>query len=609
LTKRSRPARAVAREPARPRRRDHRLWIAAALVGLTLAVYAPVRHHDFVNLDDAQYVSQNPAVLAGLTWQGVAWAFTAGHAGNWHPLTWISHMIDVELFGRGAGGPHLTNLVLHMASAVLLFWLLASLTGAPFRSGAVAALFAVHPLHVESVAWVAERKDVLSTLLWVLTIWSYVGWVRRPAASRYWVLCAVFALALMAKPMVVTLPFVLLLLDVWPLGRRGFQSSWVPLVREKAPLFVLALASSVVTLVVQSHAGAVQAAGAFPIGQRVANALVAYVTYLRQAIWPAGLAALYPYPSSIPPWQVGAALAGLAGASWLAVRAASRHPSVLVGWLWYLGTLGPVIGLIQVGSQPFADRYTYVPLIGVFIVAAWGLPDLVGGTRAGRTVLAGAAVVAIAGCAVAARQQVSHWKDGVALWTHAVGVTRDNYRAYTNLGQALTAAGRARDAVPAFDAALRINPTFAEAHNYFGLALMEVGETARAIGHYRDAIRLRPRFVEARNNLGLALASAGQLDAAQREFSEALHLDPGFAPARTNLGIALAQLGRLDDAEREFREAVRLQPDSVEAHLNLAAALADLGRRPEAIRELEAVLRIDPSHAAARQLLAQLRRD
>ena len=567
--------------------------IAAGLVCLTIAAYAPVRHHDFINLDDVQYVSGNPAVLAGLTWEGVTWAFTSGHAGNWHPLTWLSHMLDVELFGPGPGPQHITNLVLHIASTLLLFGLLTSLTGARLRGAIVAALFAVHPLHVESVAWIAERKDVLCLALSLAALQAYVAYVRAPRWSRAALVCVLMAAALMAKPMAVTLPFVMLLLDVWPLGRFGRSA-----VREKLPLFALAAASSVVTVLVQQQSGAVQSVVAFPLMRRVGTALMAYVVYIGKAVWPAALAPLYPYPDLSWIAVVGAALV-LAALTALALRAASRWPYAAVGWFWYLGTLVPVIGLIQVGSQPYADRYTYLPLIGMSVAVVWGLADALGRSWAGRTALAVVASLAVVGCALLTRAQVAHWRDAVTLWRHTVAVTEGNYRAHTNLGQALTAAGRSAEALPAFETAIRLRPDFAEARNYHGVALMDRGDVERAAVEFGHAVRLLPRFVEARNNLGLALAQMGRLPEAVTEFKEAIRLSPAFAPAHTNLGIALAQLGRLDEAAVAFREAARLQPDSVETHLNLAAALTDLGRVAEAIGQYDLALRLDPASAAA----------
>jgi tetratricopeptide (TPR) repeat protein len=594
--------------------------VAAAVV-----VYLPVRHHEFVNFDDPQYVVDNRPVQAGLTWPGLSWAFTARHAGNWHPLTWLSHMLDVQLYGLDPGAHHVTSVLLHVASTVLLFGLLHGMTGAMLRSGFVAALFAVHPLHVESVAWVAERKDVLSGLFFVLTLRAYAAYVRRPQPRRYGLVLALFALGLMAKPMLVTLPLVLLVVDFWPLQRPFTRR----LILEKLPLLALAAVSSVITLVVQRQSGAVKGLEALPLDRRLANAAVAYVAYVGKMLWPTGLAAIYPYPASLPAWRVAGAVSILAAVSIAALRTARSRPYLLAGWLWYLVTLVPVIGLVQVGSQPMADRYTYIPLIGLFIAGAWALPD-----RA----LAPAAVLAVAGCAVAARAQVGHWRNSAALWEHAVAVTHDNHRAETNLGHALAKQGRTGEAIPHYLEALRIAPDFAEAHNDLGHALAEQGRTSEAIAHYSEAVRLLPGYVEARNNLAVALSGEGRNDEAIRQFSEALRLDPALAVSHNNLGAALAKQGNFPEALREFSEAVRIDPDYADAtrnmalahnalgaaladqrktdeamahyaeavrlapdltdgHANLAAALAGQGRLDEAIHEFQEALRLAPGDA------------
>jgi protein O-mannosyl-transferase len=494
--------------------RGRTILVVLALAALTVAVYAPVGHFDFVQLDDPAYVTENPNVLGGLTLEGLSWAFTTGHAANWHPVTWLSHMLDVQLFGVAAGAHHLTSLALHAANTLLLFGLLVLLTGALWRSALVAALFAVHPLHVESVAWVAERKDVLSTFFMLLTLWAYAGFVRHvgPAATAggatagrsrrvyYALMLVVFALGLMAKPMLVTLPFVLLLLDVWPLER--LNPAW-PRVREKLPLFVMAAASSIVTFVVQQRGGAVTPFEVHPFSLRLQNAVVSVVAYLRDALWPAGLTVLYSFPSAVPPEQVAISLAVLAVVSLAAYRLARREPYLLVGWLWYLGTLVPVAGLVQVGVQARADRYTYVPLIGVFIMVAWGLAALVGRRPRLRMVVSAAAIGAIVGCAVTARVQAGYWTDSVALWTRATMIT------------------------------LHVDEF--EAHMSLGTALGNQGRVDEAREHFAEAARLRPESDAAHCSLGIALARSGRLTDAVRELNEALRLNPGNQAARRAL--------------------------------------------------------------------------
>jgi tetratricopeptide (TPR) repeat protein len=623
-----------------------RFGLALGIVLSVALVYAPVRHHAFVNFDDTQYVAENAHVSAGLTRNAVEWAFTTTHAGNWHPLTWLSHMLDVQLFGLDAGAHHVMNVFLHAANALLLFWLWLRMSGALGRSAFVAAVFAVHPLHVESVAWIAERKDVLSACFGLLCLLAYDGYRRTATPARYAWVVVTFALALLSKPMLVTLPALLLLLDWWPLGRTAA----VPLPRlllEKAPLFALSAASSAITLSAQSGGGAVKALEALPLGRRAANALVAYAGYVRRTLWPEGLAVLYPYPSTIETWKLVGALALLGLVTWLALRGRTRRPYLAVGWLWYLGMLVPVIGLVQVGSQPMADRYMYLPMVGLLVMLAWGVAELVMAPPARRWLPMAAALSVIA-CAVIARRQVGHWRDSIALWEHALAVTRDNPRAHANLAHALSKQGRLDEALPHYGEAVRLKPDFAEAHNNLGYALAGQGRHADAIGHYREAVRLIPDYHEAQNNLGVALAEQGEPEAIVH-FKEALRIRPDVAEVHNNLGVARARQKDLDQAIQAFTEALRLRPDYAEARRNLARAhatrariRAEQGRTDEAILELrealrlhdgdpddhydlavllfrkgevsearrhfETALRLDPGHALARRALEALAR-
>jgi tetratricopeptide (TPR) repeat protein len=569
-----------------------------ALIALNLIVYASVRNHDFVNYDDDDYVTANAIVLQGLTWHGVSWALTTGQAANWHPLTWLSHMLDVELYGLDPGPHHLTNLLFHIANTLLLFGLLNRMTRALGRSAFVAGLFAVHPLHVESVAWVAERKDVLSTLFWMLTLWAYVEYVRRPGLRRYGAVLLFFALGLLAKPILVTLPFVLLLLDFWPLGRTGMAPNpaggwalagdgWttvVRLVREKLPLLALAVASSIVTFVIHRRGGAVITLGAKPLNLRVANALISYVTYIGKMLWPAHLAVFYPYAQSLPVGWVAGAFLVLMGISIAVIRAAPRRPYLLVGWLWYLGTLVPVIGLIQVGDQAMADRYTYIPLIGLFIVVAWGVPELLGRwpLRIRRIALPAAAGVVILACAIAARAQAQYWEDSTTLWTHALAVTSRNNIAHNNLGVSLAEQGKLDEAIAHYSEALRIKPDYANAHNNLGAALADRGKPDEAIAHYSEALRIRPDYADAHLNIGVSLAEQGKLDEAIAHFTEALRIKPDSAKAHNDLGVALASQGKLDEAIAHFTEALRIKPDYADAQKNLEFALRGKSADPGA---------------------------
>jgi Flp pilus assembly protein TadD len=586
------------------------LWIPLALIVVSVAVYAPLGHFDFVKWDDPQYVTDNATVLAGLTWHGVGWAFTTTHGPYWHPLTWLSHMLDVQLYGLDAGGHHITNIVLHIATTLLLFGLLRRTTGALTRSAFEVALFAVHPLHVESVAWIAERKDVLSALFWMLTLWAYGRYAARPGVRRYLAVMLLFACALMAKPMVVTLPFALLLVDVWPLRRGAIDraAGWSRLVIEKVPLVALAAAVGVATVVLQRGQGALPALDAIPLSLRLANALISYVAYIGLMFWPAHLAALYPYPRTLPAWWAiaGAALT-LIGISVVAVRTARKHPYVLVGWLWYLGTLVPVIGLIQSGEQAMADRFVYIPLVGLFVILAWGIPDLLERWPARRAALPAAAAAAILACAVVSRHQVEYWADNLTLWERVVEATGPNDRGQSNLAMALEDAGRVSDAIPHYTEALRINPRFVDAYDNLGLALASQGRTAEAVALYSELLRLKPADADAHNNLGKLLAEQEKIDEAIAHFAEAVRLRPRFPEAHNNFANALASRGRIPEAIAEYGEALSLRPDFADAHNGLGGALVSQGRIDEAVPHFEAAVRLDPNFEAARRNLAAAR--
>ena len=587
------------------------LWMCVLLIAVDLAVYAPVWRHEFTDYDDPVYITQNPQVSGGLTWRGVVWAFTTTHAANWHPLTWLSHMLDVELYGVSPGPHLLTSVVLHVASTLLLFGALQRMTGQAGRSAVVAALFGVHPLHVESVAWAAERKDALSTLCWMLTLWAYVAYVRRPQLGRYLGVGALFALGLLAKPMLVTLPFVLLLLDFWPLRRLSpgtGSGATLGVVTEKLPLLALSVASSLMTFVAQARGGAVGELEAFPFGQRIANAMVSYVVYIGKTVWPTSLAAFYPLRDLPPLWTIAGALA-LIGASVAVIRAARRAPYLPVGWFWYLGTLTPVIGLVQVGSQRMADRYTYVPLIGLFIVLAWGIPDLLARWSYRRIALPVAAGLAIVTCALIAGRQVQFWKNSEALWTHALQVTTDNHIAHNKLGDVRAAQGRLDAAVTHYTEALRISPGFMEVHNNLGVVLARLGRADEALTHYTEALRSAPSSVDAHNNLGNILTARGRVDEGIAHYLEALRLRPDFVAAHNNLGVALARTGRSDEAIREFLEALRIKPDYGDAHFNVAAMLARKGQLTEAARHYRETLRSNPANAEAHYRLGLVLRD
>jgi tetratricopeptide (TPR) repeat protein len=616
----------------KPETRNFFLLVALALIVLTLVVFWPVGRNDFVNYDDDLYITTNAPIQQGLTIQGILWAFRSTRAGNWHPVTWLSHMLDVSLFGMNPAGHHWMNLLFHLANVLLLFFLLKRMTDALWPSAFVAALFAIHPLHVESVAWVAERKDVLSAFFGLLTLWAYVGYTEnkvssfkfqvsslqpedRKAMLDYLGVLVFFTLGLMAKPMLVTLPFLMLLLDYWPLkrvssfkfpvsslkpGTRNQKPETRTLFFEKLPLFALAAASSVITYLVQHKGGATAMIVKTSIGARLGNALVSYVLYLWKMIWPFNLAVLYPHPGGLLPlWQIfGSALLLSALSLWV-LRQAKRRPYLMVGWLWYLGTLVPVIGIVQVGAQAMADRYTYLPLIGIFIMIAWGAAE----TRnlkpeTFRTVfLGGIAGIALVLLAATARTQVGYWKDGVTLFKHAVEVTEMNIIAHTNLGVALFEQGKVEEAIKEYSEALAIQPNFAKAHNNLGVALAKQGKPEEASRHYREA--MRPTFFEPYGNLAAIQMEQGKTEEAIENYAEAIRIKPDYFDGHIDLGIALGRLGKVEEAIGHYLAALRIKPDSMRAHFNLAEALAKQGKAEEAIQHYSEALRVDPEVAEA----------
>jgi tetratricopeptide (TPR) repeat protein len=571
-----------------------RLRISLFLLVAVLAVFWPVQDHGFVNFDDGTYICNNSQVRNGLTWRGVAWAFTTTHANFWHPLTWLSHMLDCELYGLNPAGHHLTNLLLHMANALLLFLVFHRMTHAVWKSAFVAALFALHPLHVESVAWASERKDVLSTLFWILTMGTYASYVKAPGLKRYLLVLVCFVLGLMAKPMLVTLPFVLLLLDYWPLGRWPFKllahaqppqiehldhvndqgKRVTHLLVEKGPLLVLAVVFSIVAFLAQEHGGATKSFASFPMEVRVANALLSYVGYMGKMLWPKNLAVFYPHPGiTVTMWQAAPAGLLLVALSILTIRLAKGHPYLPVGWLWYLGTLVPVIGLVQVGDHAMADRYTYVPLIGLFIVMAWGLPDILAKWPHRRAAIATLTAGLLAALMICSRLQVRYWQDSITLFQHALCVAPDNPPAHTNLGVAFAGQGEAEKAIWHYAEALRIEPNYLEARINLGGALAGQGKLEEAIAHYLEALRIKPDFADAHYNMGNALARRGRLADAIAHYSEAVRIKPDDAEAHNNLGIALASRERTADAVVHFHEALRIRPGFAEARHNLTLAL------------------------------------
>jgi Flp pilus assembly protein TadD len=570
--------------------------LALVLFLLTAAVHWPATAGGFVNYDDGEYVTANPRTQQGLGWETVRWAFTTTELSNWHPLTWLAHSADVQAFGLDPRGHHATSVLLHALNAGLLFWLLARATGALAPSLLVAALFALHPLNVQSVAWISERKNVLSTLFWLLTLWAYGAWTRRPRALLYLAALGALALSLLTKPMAVTMPFVLLLLDYWPLDR--FARPLRRLLLEKLPFLAMAVALSVIAFVVQREAGSMVASEEIALPARVANAIWSYVAYLGQTIWPAGLAAFYPHPEGTLPLGrvVGAALF-LAAVTGLLFKWRERLRPQLVGWLWYLGTLVPVIGLVQVGTQARADRYAYVPLIGVFVAVAWTGARLVARGWFPREVAAGLSAVALVALGVVTVQQTPVWRDSVSLFEHTIAVEPESWVAQYNLGNAYEELGRHEDAVARYRETVRLRPEFARAHNNLGNALDALGRTAEALPSYERAVQLKPDLVEAHNNLGIAYAALGRHEAGQAALRAAVKLRPDFLEAHINLAIELRERGQLADAKSEADIAVSLRPDSALARFHRGLVLVRLGDLDGARRDLQVLQGLDPEKA------------
>jgi tetratricopeptide (TPR) repeat protein len=609
---------------ANPTRKQLSAVICLTLALVTAALYWPMMHHRFINVDDEQYITSNPHVQAGLTWPGIVWAFENTEAANWHPLTWISHMLDCQLFGLNPGGHHLTSLLFHVANTLLLFLWLNQLTGALWRSAFVAALFAWHPLHVESVAWAAERKDVLSAFFWMLALIAYTRYAQRVTGIRcqvtrtasflsrvtchvsrdYFLALLFFVFGLMSKPTVVTLPFVLLLLDFWPVQR--FNRSTIPrLLLEKLPFFALALAGSVVTYLIQKSGGAVWSSGALPFHARVANALLAYVRYLSKTFWPADLAIIYPYPQHWPVMAVMGAALMLAIWSGLFIWRARQNPYLLAGWFWFLGTLIPAIGLVQVGSQSMADRYTYLPGIGLFILIVWGLNDFLNFRPQGRKMAMLIGGLALAGCLVCTGIQLNYWQNSIILLRHALEVTTGNFVACNFLGRALDDAGKKDEALLRYAESVRIESHYPQAQYNLGMALLNRGWAEKACEPLAAAVRLMPDDAGARYYFGKALMDGGRLDDAIAQFNEALRLNPNLAGAQSKLALVLIKQGKTAEAIPHFAETVRLLPNDAEARFNLGLALLDNHRPAEAAVQFSEELRLTPDATKAHYRLAQ----
>lgn len=624
--------------------RNEVIRLALIILTLTAAVfacYAQVVGFDFICYDDPDYVTANPTVIAGLTWPGIKWAFAQSHAANWHPVTWVSHMLDCQFFGLSATGPHLINVALHLCNTSLLFLLLHRFTGAVWRSAVVAALFGLHPMHVESVAWVSERKDVLSTFFFLLTLWAYsrstddglranrVPRDEEQAVSAkcswnrfYWLSLVFFAFGLMSKPMLVTLPFVLLLLDYWPLGRlRGARNELLGAqtrraLIEKVPFFFLSLLSCVVTVAVQRAGGAVAPLEKLGIGARLLNAVISYANYVLKLIWPTHLAVVYPYFGHSNLIRVAVCTLGLATVTVATFKQRKGRPYMLVGWLWYLGTLVPVIGLIQVGNQPMADRYTYIPSIGLLLMLVWGVAEFSFSRPALRWSVVGGSVAVLLACALLSSSQIATWQNSATLFQHALKISPRNPIAYNNLGLYYANSHELAQATTCYRAALEINPgyqhawnnlgcvcidlkqydqavtncemalrldsSFADAHNNLGTALIHLGRTGEGINQYGEALRFRPGYAEAHYNLANALAGQGDIAGAANHFAAALDLNPIWAEAHNNFGFVLAQQGKAEQAAMQFNTAALQNPRMWQTYYGLSAVYASVGKFNEA---------------------------
>ena len=598
--------------------RFSRWWVVAiciTLAGVTWSVFGQTLRYDFINYDDDLYIYENPNIVSGLTRPAILWAFTHAHAGNWHPLTSLSHMLDCQVYGLNAGGHHFTNVLLHTLAVVLLFLFLQKVTGAPWRSAFVAAVFAVHPLRVESVAWIAERKDVLSGVFFMLTLLAYARYVSgERSLPRYLLVAFFFILGLMAKPMLVTLPLVLLLLDYWPFCRFGSHplgntanaarsSTFSRLVAEKIPLFLLSLLSSLVTWWAQQ--AFMRSTSEIPLVLRAENAIVSYVRYLRQSLWPADLAPFYPHPqATLPLLLVIAAALLLVAISAVVLRYGRKRPYLITGWGWYLIMLLPVIGLVQVGEQALADRYTYLPQIGIVLAITWTAADVTAGIRQLQRFVAFTAVAVTVTLAWCACHQTRYWRNSESLWLQTLAVTENNALAHNNLGSVWWRSGRVDDAIREYEAALKITPESPLARNNLGSAFLKQGKVAEAIQEFQRVLSRDPQSITGRFNLDGALLRSGRATEAVAEYEKALAIKPDFAQGHLALGHALMRAERVADAIAQFKIAVQLQPGYAHARNSLATAFAAKQQWGEAIRCWRETLEINPNDVAAQSGLA-----
>jgi tetratricopeptide (TPR) repeat protein len=611
------PKKAATDMPGAKRESRKVFFVALCLVAAVIVTYIPVIHSDFVGYDDELYVTENKIVQEGFSSESLKWAFTTFHSGNWHPLTWLSHMLDYELYGLNPAGHHWTQVEFHIVNTVLLFFILFKMTGALYKSAFVAALFALHPLHVESVAWVSERKDLLSTFFGLMMIFAYHRYVKTSDFKIYLLIIVFLSLGLMAKPMLVTFPFVLLLLDFWPLERFQYPKNenndlsqpgkknyvgfkgLMRLILEKIPLFIPVAISSILTFLAQKSEGAVKTLGVLPLKTRIANALVSYVSYVSKAIWPRKLAIFYPHPGdALSGWTIIGAALLIASAILLSIRTLKKYPYIAVGLFWYLGTLVPVIGLVQVGGQAMADRYTYIPLIGLFIIIVWGASDLFKKWKYHKIFFGVSASIILTALTVCTFYQLKYWQNGITLFEHAVKATENNYAAQNNLGTALGPVDLDK-AIFHYKETLKINPGYALALFNLGNVLEKKGNIDEAIEHYEEALRIKPGYAEAQNNLGIALFKKRDYERAVLHFAKALEINPQDTGARNNLANVLFIQGKPDEAVSHYDKILNIDSENADAHYNLANILSTRGRVDEAVLHYKEALRINPNYLKA----------
>jgi tetratricopeptide (TPR) repeat protein len=583
----------------------HIRLIYVALAAVTFIFFTQACRNGFVGYDDPYYVTNNPHVKSGISPDSVKWAFTTTQTANWYPLTWLSYMLDSQLFGLNAVWYHLTNVLFHTANTLLLFWILKRMTGAIWAGAFVAAVFALHPLRVESVAWIAERKDVLSGFFGMLTIVFYIRYTERHSIRRYLLVFLIFGLGLMTKSMLVTLPFVLLLLDYWPLERFkwGHRGQARRLIIEKVPLLVLSAASSAATYIIQHCSCAMELGESYPLNIRISNAAVSYIAYIGKLIYPSGLAVLYPYPrDGLPLWQVTVSILVLAVISAAVIYSAKGY--LITGWFWYIGTLVPVIGLVQIGSQMMADRYTYLPSIGIFIMFAWGINELISRWRCRKIIIGICACIVLAALSICTVLQQRYWRSDSVLYAHAVSVTKNNYIMICNYGITLSEEGRDNEALEQFDKSVHINPDYFYAYHGFGTVFLKQGKYAEAIEYFNKAIHFRPDYYKSYYGLGMALLKQDQINEAVENWKKALSLNPDYYPAGFNIGAAMAELGRYEEAIKYFNAVIKTEPDFAEAYYEMGRVYYLQGNLASAAEQCAKTLQIYPNYNMARITLA-----